>query len=141
MSKARSPRDVCSTTMGTRGLMRAAVYRSPPAAPRRGRPRRARRRPGGEGSGLAGRSEAALLGLLGLLLVGSPDLFPGSGLLEGDRGGVLDDEVGCLAHLHLVAEQVVAPAVPEPLEDPLGRGLSLPRPDRLDQLVVGGVDA
>src|SRR5688572_24286647 len=32
MSKARSPRDVCSTTIGTRGLIGAPVYRSPSAA-------------------------------------------------------------------------------------------------------------
>src|SRR6476659_10107609 len=32
MSKARSPRDVCSTTIGTRGLIAARVYRSHPTA-------------------------------------------------------------------------------------------------------------
>ena len=31
MSKARSPREVCSTTIGTIGLIGAAVYRSAPA--------------------------------------------------------------------------------------------------------------
>src|SRR3954464_1451838 len=43
MSNARSPRDVCSTTIGTRGLMAATLYPSEAVARRGGCPSRDRR--------------------------------------------------------------------------------------------------
>jgi hypothetical protein len=45
MSKARSPREVCSTTIGTIGLIGAAVYRDGPAAKSAGMDIRSKRGP------------------------------------------------------------------------------------------------
>src|SRR4029453_5456771 len=102
MSKARSPRDVCSTTMGTRGLMVLAsfsVVRAVPAC--RGSLATAqwplcwavgwfRHRL----SALpAGRPEARRRVLGRRFLLGSPQLVAGLGLLDGYRSRLAGQQV------------------------------------------------
>src|SRR3954464_16081819 len=147
MSNARSPRDVCSTTIGTRGLMEAAVYRrrsaalSDSAVARRPEPRPL--------VGLLLRQTLAdAFGVLTCCFRGRaphrltwrPDLLAGRCLLERDRLGRLDDDVGRLAHPDLVAKHLIATLGAKPLEEPLGSVLAVAGPDRLDQLFVGGLD-
>src|SRR4051794_25477046 len=61
MSKARSPREVCSTTIGTRGLMGRRVYGAPSGRPRRGGRLDRRERGIGrlKGTGDGGKGDAA----------------------------------------------------------------------------------
>src|SRR3954451_4416918 len=106
MSNARSPRDVCSTTIGTRGLMEAAVYRRRSAAL--------------SDSAVARRPESLGLRLGFLRLTRRPDLLAGRRLLERDRLGRLDDYVGRLAHPDLVAKHLIAALGAKPLEQALG---------------------
>src|SRR5215208_5152584 len=101
MSNARSPRDVCSTTIGTRGLMDlASLSRGAPdscrpqwressngPAPVRG----PERRPEGPPRSASGRPDLAAGG--GLLPPRRPQLVPRLGLLDRDRGGVLLEQV------------------------------------------------
>src|SRR3954463_5296182 len=109
MSKARSPRDVCSTTMGTSGLMLLALFRSSIRIPAGG--------PHGVGDGseeptnrlfahstLGGRCACGgaeslrtrgpdlLSGAFGLALLGRPQLVAHARLLRRDRLGVLGEE-------------------------------------------------
>src|SRR3954447_9198749 len=147
MSNARSPRDVCSTTIGTRGLMEAAVYRRRSAALRDSAVAR-----GPEPRPLVGlllrQTLADAFGVLTCCFWGRaphrltwrPDLLAGRRLLERDRLGRLDDYVGRLAHPDLVAKHLIAALGAKPLEQALGGVLSLAGPDRLDQLFVGDLD-
>src|SRR5262249_11847095 len=107
MSKARSPREVCSTTIGTRGLM----ARDSIEAGRRTCER--------AGLVVAGRPELCLF-LLALLLLGSPDLLPRLGLLEGNRLRRLGDDVDRLAHDDVLAHHRVAPVLAQAAEELLG---------------------
>src|SRR3954452_17869213 len=91
MSKARSPRDVCSTTIGTNGLIALA-----PSCIARGRP----------ASALAWRPQLGL-GLLGLVLLGRPQLLAGSGRLEADRFGELHGAVEGESQTHVLAHALL----------------------------------
>src|SRR3954463_11513789 len=77
MSNARSPREVCSTTIGTNGLIALA-----PSGVQ-GRPGSAR---------LAGGPQLGLW-LLGIVLLGRPQLVASPGLLEADRLRYLDGPI------------------------------------------------
>src|SRR5215213_8871385 len=142
MSNARSPRDVCSTTMGTRGLIALASFRlvgSNPSQATRGSCVIPVARPMGQSSngfwplrpafrpGVRPRSGARrpqLLIALFLLLVGRPDLAAGLGLLDRDRRGVLDQRVERLAHRDVLAQQLVAALLARLLERPAQRLLA-----------------
>src|SRR5690349_15211067 len=117
MSKARSPRDVCSTTMGTRGLMvlasfsvvravpacrgslATAQWRSSWAVGRSGRPLR-RLRPG--------RPQARGRVLAGRFLLGRPELVAGLGLLDGYRSRRVGEQVDRGALGEVLAQVVEA---------------------------------
>src|SRR2546423_1607794 len=113
MSNARSPRDVCSTTIGTRGLI-SAGQSSGPLAAALGSARLTR----------AGCPQPALALLRPLLLRG-PQGLARRGLLERDRLRLGDHEVGRLAHPQLVAEQRVAARLAKAGQDPVGRVAAL----------------
>src|SRR5690349_9730431 len=126
MSKARSPRDVCSTTMGTSGLMVLALFRSSIRIPAGGpkwigdgskeptnRIFRDSALPGHWCQGATGSLRTGgpdgLLHALRVLLVGGPKLLADLGLLGRDRPGVLRQEVDHLP-LRQVLLQLVQPA-------------------------------
>src|SRR5689334_24731362 len=122
MSNARSPREVCSTTIGTSGLTVLASFRFERSSPalihvggepgdslaiaktRKTRltaslnPASATRRPE-----LTGRAA-------GLLAAGRPQLLARLRLLHGDRLGGVGDEVERLALREIFLERVDAPA-------------------------------
>src|ERR1700736_6648985 len=96
MSKARSPREVCSTTIGTSGLIVLALVslRRPDSSRRLarrcwigGRPQPARR----HGRAAVGRR------LLVLALLGGPQPLSRLRLGHGDRGGPPGDQLDGLA--------------------------------------------
>src|SRR5271166_1909156 len=95
MSNARSPREVCSTTIGTSGLMVLPLVslRRPDSSRRL-----ARRSPIGRGP------QTARLGGLGVLqLLGRPQLLAGLRLGEGDRLGGGRDQLDGLARGEVLA--------------------------------------
>src|SRR5690349_3712152 len=154
MSKARSPRDVCSTTIGTSGLTVLASFRLSGANPAYERLRRAHpldrgessngRRPSNPVGRLAsGRPEPARSGLLRLVGARGPELVAGLGLLDGDRGGGVGDAVVRLALRELGLQAVEAAAGAQAVEQLLGRravggGGAL---ERLEHLLVARLDA
>src|SRR6478609_8182190 len=77
MSKARSPREVCSTTMGTRGLIGAPCVQVS----------------GGASAGIARSPERRLRLALVSLLLGCPDPLSGFGQLGCDGGRELDGTI------------------------------------------------
>src|SRR3954463_979759 len=106
MSKARSPRDVCSTTMGTSGLMLLALFRSSIRIPAGG-PQgvgdgseeptnrlfpdsalRGHRASGGAGPLRTGGPDR-LFDPRRVLLLGRPQLVAGARLIGAERPGVL----------------------------------------------------
>src|SRR5271154_2327157 len=93
MSNARSPRDVCSTTMGTRGLMVLALLPLRGLGSCRRSLATGLKRPlwmfGGDGHSLSGVLDAASR----LALVGGPELVAGRRARRIDRRRVLGDEV------------------------------------------------
>src|SRR3954447_7256133 len=159
MSKARSPRDVCSTTMGTSGLMLLALFRSSIRIPAGG--------PHGVGDGskeptnrlfadsaLSGHRASAgagslrtrgpelLSGAFRLALVGRPQLVADAGLLGRDRLGVVGEELdrGPLGQVlaDLVEPARLLEALAELLRrDALARGRRL---QRVEHVAVGGLD-
>src|SRR5436189_1495084 len=120
MSNARSPREVCSTTIGTRGLIWRGVYRSPLPVP--------------------GRPKAGPLALGSLLLLGRPQPLAGLCLLERDRLRRPRDHVGGLAETDLRAKQRIPPALAQTLEQSLGRLVSLAGAEGGQELLVGDLD-
>src|SRR4051794_217089 len=123
MSNARSPRDVCSTTIGTSGLTVLASFRLSGANPAYERLRRAHPLDRGESSngeppsnpvaGLAsGRPEPARPGPLGLVRPRRPELVARLRLLDGGRGGGVGDVVDRLALGELRLEAVEPAARP-----------------------------
>src|SRR5579884_3874312 len=98
MSNARSPREVCSTTMGIRGLTW-------------GMPR--------SGLGPAGRPELRRRDLR-LLRGRRPELLTGLGLLDGYRHRRLHQEVDRPAQPQVVAEGLERPAPPDLGQERLG---------------------
>src|SRR5829696_2496509 len=156
MSKARSPRDVCSTTMGTRGLIGRAVYRSALASPRPARPpataasrsttattaKTRRRASATRRPELAGLLRGGLLGprRLALALLRGPDLLARRGAVHGDRLRGLGDHLGRLAHPDVVAKQRVTARLAQTGEQLLRRVLTLAGSNRLDQVLVRWLD-
>src|SRR5579884_2920267 len=136
MSKARSPREVCSTTIGTSGLIVLASFASsagflPTLATAALRPDGALRAPW-----------RPQLPLLPALLAGRPQLLPGLGLLHADRLGLFDQQLQGLAVGHLLTEALQPIGLAQPVEQlvdllsrPLGGG-----GQRLVELLVGGLD-
>src|SRR5919204_3558376 len=122
MSNARSPREVCSTTIGTRGLIGRSVYKGRSA--RRSSLRRPEARP------LA----------LPLLLPGSPELLARDRLLLGDRLRRFRDQVDRLAQAQVLAKDRVAPAAAQALEQPFRGLLALAGPERLEHLLLCDLD-
>src|SRR5947209_1522644 len=94
MSNARSPREVCSTTIGTSGDMAGQSSYSPG---------------GGFGAAVLGAGSPDLpgAGRFALLATGSPQLLARLGLLDRDRLRVLHDQVDRLAHRDVLAERVL----------------------------------
>src|SRR5436190_906690 len=124
MSNARSPREVCSTTMGTSGLMVLALFRLPVWIPS-GRPERPSLAIGlGGVPGLRAlvfrRPELSRGGLFGLL-VGRPDLLARLRLLSRDRLRARDELVDGLAVGEVGAQSLEAPGGLQLLEQLLGR--------------------
>src|SRR4051794_6433440 len=132
MSNARSPRDVCSTTIGTSGLMvlgsvrRAGVGSSRPGC-------RAYQRAGGPSAGLAVRSAG--------LRTGSPELARSG--LGGRLVGVLPGLLGRqLDRLRLLRQELGRAEVGEILREGVEavRGLQLlEQLLRRDALALGGI--
>src|SRR5438270_8256704 len=114
MSNARSPREVCSTTMGTRGLIPFA----PPSL-------------SGDPDFRIGR---------GLLLLGRPEFLARPREIDRDRLDLGDDPIERAAEPEVLAQGLVAAALPDPLDHLvrvlLARLLRL-LADELPQLVVG----
>src|SRR3954454_14346704 len=154
MSNARSPREVCSTTIGTSGLTVLASFRLSGANPAYERLRSAHPLDRGESSNGArpsnpvgrlasGRPEPARSGLLGLVGPRGPELVARLRLLDGDRGGGLGDAVDRLALGELGLEVLEPAAGAQALEQLLGRGAvggggAL---ERLEHLLVARLDA
>src|SRR5829696_2173726 len=99
MSNARSPREVCSTTMGTRGLIARASLATRLA--------------------LLGRPQ---LTFGTAFLLRGPQLLPGVGLLLGDRLRRVGYHVRRLAQAHLLAQQGVAALRSQAVEQLLRSG-------------------
>src|SRR5215212_8829695 len=141
MSNARSPREVCSTTIGTSGLTVLASFRFSRSNPSRSRP-----------SGRASLSE----GPLPLTRRHSsnahappePVRTSSFGRLAGGLGGLgrdrlrrLRDEVQRLALGEVLLERVEPPGRLQPLQQLLRRGAVGGLADRLEQLLLGRIDA
>src|SRR3954467_8671091 len=131
MSKARSPRDVCSTTMGTSGLMVLAsfsVVRAVPAC--RGSLAIAQR----PSSWAVGRFEDRLRASApgspearrrvpgARVLLGSPQLVAGLGLLDGYRSRLAGEQIDGGALGEVLAQVVEAPGLLQARAQLLGRG-------------------
>src|SRR5436190_23558939 len=116
MSNARSPREVCSTTMGTSGLMLSLCFacsgRILQANLRALRARRAPQPPvrpawpgqSSNGFSAASRRPDLLGGGFLLLLVRRPELVARLCLLDRDRLRVLHEQVDRLAHRDVLAQ-------------------------------------
>ena len=158
MSNARSPREVCSTTIGTSGLFRIgsrsligrAVYEGlggvlTSTAGSRASPSCSRVQPTGAavtpGVQIFPGSRARPRDALVALLLGRPDRLARRRLLDRDRLRGLDHEVGRLAQPDLLAQQLVAAALAQAVEELLRVVLALAGPERLEQVVVGDLDA
>src|SRR6266542_1804560 len=151
MSKARSPRDVCSTIMGTSGLMVLAsfsVVRVVPAcwgslaigqlpspwAVGRFEDRLRPLRPGGP--------EACGGVLGGRLLLGRPQLVASLGLLDGYRSRLAGQEVDRRALGEVLAKVVQAPRLLQPGAQLLGGGALARRGglEGVEHVAVGRLD-
>src|SRR3954447_2040607 len=154
MSNARSPRDVCSTTIGTSGLTVLASFRLSGANPAYERLRRAHPLDRGESSNgeppsnpvgrlASGGPEPARSGLLGLVGARGPELVTSLRLLDGDRCGGVGDVFDRLALGECGLEAVEPAAGAQALEQLLrrravGGGGAL---ERLEHLLVARLDA
>ena len=127
MSKARSPRDVCSTTIGTRGLIGGQSIYGPGVQSLSGR--------------LALGLFAAFGVALGLALLRRPDRLARLGLRDRDRLGGVGDQLGGLSQAHLFAQHPVAARLAQLRQHLLRLLLAVAGPERLDQVLVGRLDA
>src|SRR3954447_4185748 len=122
MSKARSPREVCSTTIGTSGLIERASL----------------------ATGLVARSPD-LPGALFLLLLGRPELLACRGLVSRDWRGAVDEQVDRLAHRDVLTQRLVGALGACALERALDLLVAGIRPgglaQRLLDLLIGDLDA
>src|SRR3954451_8530120 len=132
MSNARSPRDVCSTTIGTSGLTVLASFRLSDANPAYERLRSTDPLDRGESINgeaptnrvrrlASGRPKTARTGLLRLVGPGRPELVARLRLLHGDGRGGLRDVVDRLALGKLGLEALEPAAGTQALEQLLGR--------------------
>src|SRR3954471_17280172 len=156
MSNARSPREVCSTTIGTSGLTVLASFRFERSVPAQlhvgwepgdslaiSRGRKTRLTASLNLTLAAGSPE--LTRAAGLLAAGGPQLVPGLRLLDRDRLRGVGDQVERLALRQVLLERLYAPARLQPLQQllrrraarPVARGLL----DGLHHLVVARLDA
>ena len=119
MSNARSPRDVCSTTMGTRGLIGGRVYRSG-WSPLRRLPG-VQSSPGFWGPACPLAAVAASRSLSGVQIASRASAWA-----SRDRLRLLGDQVGGLAQAQLLAQQRVAAASRR--RSRIFSGASLPSP-------------
>src|SRR2546423_11039436 len=132
MSKARSPREVCSTTMGTKGLIaRASLIKEGTVARDALRPRP---------SAILARSPEAAFAALGLLLLGRPELLARDGLLLRDRLRRAGNQLGGLAQPKLLAEQRVAAVGAKALQESRRSLPFFPRLKRLHHLLLRDLD-
>src|SRR3954447_22619737 len=140
MSNARSPREVCSTTIGTSGLTVLASFCVSASNPALERPvaalgaSLARSGCGGVGFGLVRIDGVGALGVeLAALL----------GLLDRDRLRGIGHQIEGLALRQVVLELLEAARVPQPLVELLGRRAlgGSGALDRLHDLLLGGLDA
>src|SRR5918995_3914378 len=95
MSNERSPRDVCSITIGINGLMQSPCFRSRAWGPQR-------------------------FLFLGLFLVWRPDRFPRLRLVERDRLHLGRDPVERRAEAQILAQVFLASVVPQILDHVVG---------------------
>src|SRR4051794_17315280 len=127
MSNARSPREVCSTTIGTSGLTVLASFRLSGVNPAYERLRRSHPLDRGESSNgrppskpvrrlASGRPEVARCGLFRVVGARGPQLLARLRLLDGDRLRGLRDVVDRLALRELVAQRVEPAAGAQALE-------------------------
>src|SRR5438876_1169019 len=138
MSNARSPREVCSTTMGMSGLIVLALVslRAADSSTRLAGPSVIR-----GGPQPAGRSDAGRL--LGPLGAGRPQPLPGLRLADRDRLGAPGDQLPRLARGLFLAQVFPAPGRSQPLAPRGWLELEQERADVLAQLleaVEAGVD-
>src|SRR3954452_22592578 len=154
MSNARSPRDVCSTTMGTSGLMLLALFRLVGSIPsgraslamgsgRPAGPRAVDCRLSTVDSRLRIRRPDLLRRRFLLLFLRRPELVARLRLIDRDRLRALDEDVDRLAHGHVLAKEVVAALLlhaVERLPDLLVARVAGGLAQRLEQLVVGDLD-
>src|SRR5690242_11476124 len=141
MSNARSPREVCSTTMGTSGLMFlasfacAAGFLPNVATALCGRsgittgrtPGSERARPSSAAGGSApGRpkTSSARAGRLRVFLAGCPQLLSRLRLLDADRLGLADEQLERLAGRDVLAHAVEPPVRAQIFEQLLDLGAS-----------------
>src|ERR1700760_591385 len=136
MSNARSPREVCSTTIGTSGLIFLALVslRCPDSSKRLAR-RRSRIAGGPQLAGRLGRLRAGGLALA--VLAGRPQLLARLRLLRRDRGRSVGDQLDGEPRREILAQLVEAPGGTQVLEQLRRLGLLAlgDGRDRLEQLL------
>src|SRR4051794_846300 len=144
MSNARSPRDVCSTTMGTSGLIDLAFLCVAGRDSFRGR---AECPSCGESSecpvsALRPRSPELARSRPRLLALGSPEFVARFGLLDRDRLGLLGQQIERATSRHIAVQRLLAAGAAQALEQLRGRRLLAlgRRRKRLLELLVGGLD-
>ena len=132
--RPRARRSAGGRTRHCRGARRREVR---PCIRARGRSSR-RQLPGVQSSpGFSPASPSALGSPSSFALLRGPDLLARRGALHLDRLGAVGDHVARLAQPDLVAQQLVAARLLEPLEQLRRVVLALARAERLDQLLVG----
>src|SRR5664280_2201941 len=140
MSNARSPREVCSTTIGTSGLMILASFAScagflPTVATGSQRP------PRGPGSSAPRRPDLLWLPF-GALFAGRPELLASLRLIDADGARLPDEHLDRLTVGDVLAQRLETAGLAQLLHEISGvRSVTLGRrAQRLDELAVRGLD-